>query len=73
MQIWERVFQSNINEHTEPKKNIYYNLITYDNTISVKDKDGNIIKFRDFVENSDEELNDKIDMVTQRLNFMNYQ
>ena len=41
--------------------------------MNVIDRDGNVVKFRDFVENGDQELNDKIDeLVKERLNVMNY-
>ena len=52
---------------------IFYNLITYDNIVNIIDRNGNVVKFRDFVENGDQELNDKIDeLVKERLNVMNY-
>ena len=41
--------------------------------MSVLDKNGEIVKFRDFVESGDKELNDKVDeLVKERLNVMNY-
>lgn len=73
--IWERIFQGSskpIDEY-DVKGKIFYNLITYDNTVSVLDKNGEIVKFRDFVESGDKELNDKVDeLVKERLNVMNY-
>ena len=73
--LWERIFQSDSAQLIENKKpKVLYNLISYNNIIDVYDKDGNIIKFRDFVEHGDEELNTKIDdYVTNRLNLMKYQ
>ena len=73
--LWERVFQSNNAVHqTNSETKILYNLITYNNIIEIYDKDGKIIKFRDFVEHGDEQLNTKIDnYVTERLNIMKYE
>jgi len=73
--IWERIFQgkAKLLDNYEIEGKIFYSLITYNNIMNVIDRDGNVVKFRDFVENGDQELNDKIDeLVKERLNVMNY-
>ena len=69
--LWERVHQTNLGKPIEEEKYIY-NLITINNLVEVKGLTKNYI-FRDFPEEYDEDLNDKIDlMVLNRLNLMRY-
>ena len=62
---------NNLGKKVESEKYIY-NLITINNLVEVKGLTKNYI-FRDFPEEYDEDLNDKIDlMVLNRLNLMRY-
>ena len=69
--LWERVHQGNF-EKIKEKQDIVYNLITINNLVEVKGENKTYI-FRDFPEDYNEELNQKIDdFVKERLNVMRY-
>lgn len=66
---WIRVYQSKHSSKEDVKNNLLYNIITEDNIVIVKSGDDTHIKFRDFLECNDEDVNDTIDnMVTANLN-----
>jgi len=65
--IWLRVFQSRLSKKLSSKNRIY-NIITDSNEIIVKSNKEDIL-FKDFIEDSSEQLNNEIDkMVEKRLN-----
>tara|TARA_B100001093_G_scaffold519731_1_gene610141 strand:+ start:1493 stop:2983 length:1491 start_codon:yes stop_codon:yes gene_type:complete len=69
--LWERVHQTNLGTQIEKEK-IIYNLITINNLLEIKGNEKTYI-FRDFPEDYNEELNNKIDsFVQERLNIMRY-
>ena len=70
--LWERIHQSKISELYESFDGYIYHLITIDNILIVSGND-KITYFRDFIENHDDDLNNKIDkLIEERLNLMSY-